>query len=46
MLYASEKTITPTQDSELKLRIGAPNECSKNSMNFRNQECKSYEKWI
>ena len=25
------------------MRIGAPNECSRNSMIFRNQECKSYE---
>jgi hypothetical protein len=43
MLYVLGKTITPTQESELKLRIDAPNECSRNSMNFRNQEWKSYE---
>ena len=43
MLYTPEKTIIPKQESELKLGIGAPNECSRNSMNFRNQECKSYE---
>ena len=43
MLYAPEKTIIPKQESELKLGIGAPNECSRNSMNFRNQECKSYK---
>ena len=43
MLYAPEKTIIPKQGSELKSGIGAPNECSRNSMNFRNQECKSYE---
>ena len=46
MLYGPENTITPIQELELKLGIGAPNECSRNSMNFRNQECKSYEKWI
>ena len=43
MLYGPENTITPIQELELKLGIGAPNECSRNSMNFRNQECKSYE---
>ena len=43
MLYGPENTITPAQESELKLGIGAPNECSRNSMNFRNQEWKSYE---
>ena len=43
MLYVLGKTITPTQESELKLRIDAPNECSRKSMIFRNQECKSYE---
>ena len=43
MLYVLGKTITPTQESELKLRIDAPNECSRNSMNFRNQEWKSCE---
>jgi len=43
MLYAPEKTITPKQESELRLGIGAPNEYSRNSMNFRNQEWKSYE---
>ena len=43
MLYAPEKTIIPKHGSELKLGIGAPNECSRNSMNFRNQECKSYK---
>jgi hypothetical protein len=43
MLYAAGKTIIPKQELGLKLVIGAPNECSRNSMNFRNQECKSYE---
>ena len=43
MLYGPENTITPIQELELKLGIGAPNECSRNSMNFRNQEWKSYE---
>ena len=43
MLYAPKKTITPKQESELKLGIGAPDECSRNSINLRNQECKSYE---
>jgi hypothetical protein len=43
MLYVLGKSITPTQESELKLRIDATNECSINSMNFRNQEWKSYE---
>ena len=43
MLYAQEKTIIPKQKSELKLEIGAPNECSRNSINFRSQECKSYQ---
>jgi len=43
MLYASGKTIIPKKESGLKLVIGAPNECSRNSMIFRNQECKSYE---
>jgi hypothetical protein len=43
MLYAAGKTIIPKLESELKLGIDAPNECSRNSMNFRNQESKSYE---
>jgi hypothetical protein len=43
MLYAAGKTIIPKQESGLILVIGAPNECSRNSMIFRNQECKSYE---
>jgi len=43
MLYTPEKIITPKQKSNLKLRIDVPNECSRNSMNFRNQEGKSYE---
>ena len=43
MLYGPENTITPTQELEPKLGIDAPNECSRNSMNFRNQECKYYE---
>jgi hypothetical protein len=43
MLYTPGKIIITKQESGLKLRIGAPNECSRNSMIFRNQECKSYE---
>ena len=43
MLYAAGKTIIPKLKSELKLGIDAPNECSRNSMNFRNQVSKSYE---
>jgi len=43
MFYAAGKTIIHKLESELKLGLGGPNECSRNSMNFRNQECKSYE---
>ncbi len=43
MLYTPGKRLIPKQESGLKLGIGAPNECSKNSIIFRNQECKSYE---
>ena len=43
MLYTAGKTIIPKIEYELKLGIGAPNECSRNSMNFRNQESKAYK---
>jgi hypothetical protein len=43
MLYTPGKRIIPKQALGLKLGIGAPNECSRKSMIFRNQECKSYE---
>ncbi len=43
MLYTPGKRIIPKQESGLKSGIGAPNEWSRISMIFRNQECKSYE---
>ena len=43
MHYAAEKTRAPKQESGLKLIICASNECSRNSMNFRNQESKAHE---
>ena len=43
MLHSPGNRIIPKQESGLKLGIGAPNECSRKSMIFRNQECKSYE---
>ena len=43
MHYAAEKTRAPKQESGLKLIICVSNESSRNSINFRNKECKSYE---
>ena len=43
MLHSPGNRIIPKQESGLKLGIGAPNECSRKSMIFRNQECNSYE---
>ena len=43
MHYAAEKTRAPKQESGLKLIICASNECSRNSLNFGNKDCKTYE---
>ena len=43
MLHAPGNRIIPKQESGLKLGIGAPNECLRKSLIFRNQECNSYE---
>jgi hypothetical protein len=43
MLSQVEKTIAAAIESELEIGTRAQNKCLRNSMNFRNQECKSYE---
>ena len=46
MLSQVEKTIAAAIESELELGTRAPNQCLRNSMNFRNQECKSCENGV
>jgi hypothetical protein len=43
MLSQVEKTIAAAIDSELELGTRARDQCLRNSINFRNQEYKSYE---
>ena len=43
MLSQVEKTIAAAIESQLELGTRAPDQYLRNSINFRNQECKSYE---